>query len=101
MDGGYALLQFYRAHALKRIPRIKFPNRHQKPSGSTSEAQALSSKSDGSLSFFSSSNASTTLGGKASLQPKRTPVTNEEIDAVLGRLKALMIELQSSSKQKI
>jgi len=43
----------------------------------------LSSKSDGSLSFFSSSNASTTLGGKASLQPKRTPVTNEEIDAVL------------------
>ncbi|CAK8570092.1 unnamed protein product [Lathyrus sativus] len=71
------------AHALKRIPRIKFPNRHLKSSGSASEGQALSSTGDGSLSFFSSSNASTTLGGKASLQPKRTPVTNEEIEAVL------------------
>ncbi|KAK2439184.1 hypothetical protein P8452_34724 [Trifolium repens] len=70
-------------HALKRIPRIKFPNRHQKPSGSASETHAVTSKSDGGLSFFSGSNASTTLGGKASLQPKRSPVTNEEIEAVL------------------
>jgi hypothetical protein len=43
----------------------------------------VTSKSDGGLSFFSGSNASTTLGGKASLQPKRSPVTNEEIEAVL------------------
>jgi hypothetical protein len=43
----------------------------------------VTSKSDGGLSFFSGSNASTTLGGKASLQPKRTSVTNEEIEAVL------------------
>nr|AFK41465.1 unknown [Lotus japonicus] len=71
------------AHALKRIPRIKFPNRHSKSSGSASEAPALSSASDASSTFFSSSKASTTLGGKASLQPKRTPVSNEEIEAVL------------------
>ncbi|XP_004503831.1 uncharacterized protein, partial [Cicer arietinum] len=73
------------AHALKRIPRIKFPNRHHKSSGSTSETHVSPSTSGGSLSFFSSSKASTTttLGGKASLQPKRTPVTNEEIEAVL------------------
>ncbi|KAJ1408210.1 hypothetical protein SESBI_23746 [Sesbania bispinosa] len=71
------------AQAMKRIPRIKFPNRHPKPSGSASETQSLSSASDANLSFFSSSQASATLGGKASLQPKRTPVTKEEIEAVL------------------
>jgi len=33
--------------------------------------------------FFSSLKASTAVGGKASLQPKRTPVSNEEIEAIL------------------
>ncbi|KAG2410865.1 uncharacterized protein HKW66_Vig0015300 [Vigna angularis] len=85
--------------ALKRIPRIKFPNRrsnsaasgrtvfpsasHQRFLGSASETQAASSASDANLSFFSSSNASAAVGGKASLQPKRTPVSKEEIEAVL------------------
>ncbi|KAJ7945047.1 ATP synthase subunit beta like [Quillaja saponaria] len=71
------------AQALKRIPRIKFPQRRAKPSGSASETQPSSSASDANLPFFSSSKASTTLGGKASLQPKRTPVSNEEIEAIL------------------
>lgn len=73
------------AQALKRIPRIKFPNRHPNSaaSGSASKTQASSSASDANLSFFSSSNASATVGGKASLQPKRTPVSKEEIEAVL------------------
>ncbi|KAG5061552.1 hypothetical protein AAZX31_01G211100 [Glycine max] len=70
--------------AMKRIPRIKFPQRHPKPSsGSTPETQASSSTTDVSLAFFSSSNASTSVGGKASLQPKRTPVSKEEIEAIL------------------
>ncbi|XP_015896082.1 uncharacterized protein LOC107429842 [Ziziphus jujuba] len=66
------------AQALKRIPRIKFPQRHPKPSGSASEPQSNAAKT-----FFSGSEGSTTLGGKASLQPKRTPVSNEEIEAIL------------------
>ncbi|TKY71027.1 hypothetical protein E2542_SST07322 [Spatholobus suberectus] len=69
--------------AMKRIPRIKFPQRHPKPSGSAHEAQASSSTTDASLAFFSNSKASTPVGGKASLQPKRTPVSNEEIEAIL------------------
>ncbi|XP_014520462.1 uncharacterized protein LOC106777393 [Vigna radiata var. radiata] len=70
-------------HAMKRIPRIKFPQRHPNPSGSAPGAQALSSTTDGSLPSFTSSKAFITLGGKASLQPKRTPLSNEEIEAVL------------------
>ncbi|XP_057450074.1 uncharacterized protein LOC130741247 [Lotus japonicus] len=71
------------AQALKRIPRIKFPNRHGKSSGSAPDKQPSSSATDANLSFFSSSKASTSLGGKASLQPKRTPVSKEEIEAIL------------------
>ncbi|KAK7251426.1 hypothetical protein RIF29_34615 [Crotalaria pallida] len=72
------------AQALKRIPRIKFPQRHPKSSGTASETQASSlAHSDANISFFSSSKASTTVGGKASLQPKRTPVSDEEIEAIL------------------
>ncbi|XP_061361050.1 uncharacterized protein LOC133304974 [Gastrolobium bilobum] len=71
------------AQAMKRIPRIKFPQRHPKPSGSASGTQPSSSASDANLSFFSSSIASGTVAGKASLQPKRTPVSNEEIEAIL------------------
>lgn len=33
--------------------------------------------------FFSSLNAPKTIGGKASSQPKRTPVSNEEMEAIL------------------
>jgi hypothetical protein len=51
--------------------------------GSASQTQSLSSATETNLPFFSSSNTSTSLGGKASLQPKRTHVTNDEIEAVL------------------
>ncbi|KAI9108394.1 hypothetical protein QN277_028387 [Acacia crassicarpa] len=71
------------SQAMKRIPRIKFPQRHPKSSGSASETQASASASDINLPFFSSSKAPSTVGGKASLQPKRTPVSNEEIEAIL------------------
>lgn len=33
--------------------------------------------------FFSNLNTPKTIGGKASLQPKRTPVSNEEMEAIL------------------
>ncbi|CAK9143167.1 unnamed protein product [Ilex paraguariensis] len=69
------------AQAMKRIPRIKFPQRHPKPSGSTSQHHV---GNDAPQSFFSRSTSSNmTVGGKASLQPKRTPVSQEEIDAIL------------------
>ncbi|XP_008239027.1 PREDICTED: uncharacterized protein LOC103337639 isoform X1 [Prunus mume] len=84
------------AQAMKRIPRIKFPQRHPKPSdwicdisktpnGSESRVQAEPLAGDASHTFFSGSKASTTttLGGKASLQPERTPVSKEEIEAIL------------------
>jgi len=44
--------------------------------GSAPETQALSSTSNGNSPLI-------TLGGKASLQPKRNPLSNEEIEAVL------------------
>ncbi|XP_050228848.1 uncharacterized protein LOC126678032 [Mercurialis annua] len=77
------------AQALKRIPLIKFPQRHLKSSpGSASKSQETSSATGGNvdLQFLLSSKASTTattVGGKASLQPKRTPVSNEEIESIL------------------
>lgn len=51
--------------------------------GSASEAQASASATDANVKFFSSSKAPSTVGGKASLQPKRTPVSKEEIEAIL------------------
>ncbi|GMN31569.1 hypothetical protein TIFTF001_003319 [Ficus carica] len=71
------------AQAMKRIPRIKFPQRHPKPSGSESEIQAPAKDGNATQTFFLGLKASTTLGGKASLQPKRTLVSNEEIEAIL------------------
>ncbi|KAL9993279.1 hypothetical protein Hdeb2414_s1054g00976741 [Helianthus debilis subsp. tardiflorus] len=72
------------AQAMKRIPRIKFPQRHSKPSGSATQTQATPAASDVPSTFFSRSAPSDkTLGGKASLQPKRTPMTQEEIDAIM------------------
>ncbi|KAJ4711886.1 Thioredoxin domain-containing protein [Melia azedarach] len=71
------------AQALKRIPRIKFPQRHPKPSDSASQSLVASTSVDIDPSIFSRSKASSTVGGKASLQPKRTPVSNEEIEAIM------------------
>lgn len=56
-------------------------------SGSTaSKIQSVAEDDAAVIAFFSNLRASataTTLGGKASLQPKRTPVSSEEIEAVL------------------
>ncbi|XWS38230.1 hypothetical protein CRYUN_Cryun19dG0113000 [Craigia yunnanensis] len=71
------------AQAMKRIPRIKFPQRHPKPSGSGLQPQSATKTGYGDITFFSSSKAAATVGGKASLQPKRAPVSNEEIEAIL------------------
>ncbi|KAL4336797.1 uncharacterized protein DS421_12g357820 [Arachis hypogaea] len=78
------------SHAMKRIPRIKFPQRHPKSSGSASAAQGLNQTGDAGLAFFSGSNASAPAAGKASLQPKRTPVSKEEIEAILNSPDALI-----------
>ncbi|KAK2966518.1 hypothetical protein RJ640_019047 [Escallonia rubra] len=73
------------AQAMKRIPRIKFPQRHPKPSGSTPQHQTISVAGDAPQTFFSgSASSNVTLGGKASLQPKRTPLSQEEIEAILA-----------------
>ncbi|KAJ0263397.1 Uncharacterized protein HA466_0037620 [Hirschfeldia incana] len=67
-------------HGLKRIPRIKFPQRHFKPSEGTK--QQVENEAD--TFFFSNLNTPTkTIGGKASLQPKRTPVSTQEMEAIL------------------
>lgn len=76
------------AQLIKRIPLIKFPVRHPKPSGSSSQPQVASTAGDPNQVVFSRSNVSgvpsnVALGGKASLQPKRTPMSQEEIDAIL------------------
>ncbi|KAK1324431.1 hypothetical protein QJS10_CPA01g02153 [Acorus calamus] len=70
---------------MKRIPRIKFPQRHPKPSpGSVPPPQASSSAGETQNYFFKSQvPANGGVGGKASLQPKRTPVTDKEIEAVM------------------
>ena len=49
------------------------------------QTQATPVASDVPSTFFSKPAASekASLGGKASLQPKRTPVTQEEIDAIM------------------
>ncbi|KAJ6326613.1 hypothetical protein OIU78_013662 [Salix suchowensis] len=70
--------------AWKRIPRIKFPQRHPaKSSGNGLQPEEALSSGSAYQAFFSSLKASTSAGGKASLQPKRTPVSNEEIEAIL------------------
>ncbi|GAV65768.1 hypothetical protein CFOL_v3_09282 [Cephalotus follicularis] len=71
------------AHLTKRIPRIKFPQRLPKPSGTASQPEAASTAGNTDMAFLSSSKVSSTVGGKASLQPKRTPVSKEEIEAIL------------------
>ncbi|XP_043715312.1 uncharacterized protein LOC122663738 isoform X1 [Telopea speciosissima] len=76
------------AQAMKRIPLIKFPQRHPKPSGSVSQPEAASAAGGVHSTFFSKLGASgaptnTSAGGRASDQPKRTPVSDREIEAIL------------------
>ncbi|KAG5533867.1 hypothetical protein RHGRI_027908 [Rhododendron griersonianum] len=72
--------------AMKRIPRIKFPQRHPKPPASgSSQIQAAEKEWDAqwTMSDVPAAPINTAVGGKASLQPKRTPVSEREIDAIL------------------
>ncbi|KAF4399106.1 hypothetical protein CsatB_002621 [Cannabis sativa] len=73
-------------HLLKRIPRIKFPDRHPKPSSSVSAAETQEATSDRKSAQGSDVRGApheNTLGGKASLQPRRTPVSDKEIEAIM------------------
>ncbi|KAL7214120.1 hypothetical protein ACSBR1_026521 [Camellia fascicularis] len=65
MGGGFQVM--------RRIPSIKFPLRNPKSSASGSAPR----------SDVPAAPTNTAVGGKASLQPKRTPVTDREIEAVL------------------
>ncbi|KAJ8436555.1 hypothetical protein Cgig2_031496 [Carnegiea gigantea] len=71
--------------AMKRIPRIKFPQRRPKPSESSPQPKA-SSTDDALRSFLSrsaSQNNTLSTSGRASEQPQRTPVSKEEMEAIL------------------
>ncbi|KAG0464091.1 hypothetical protein HPP92_019726 [Vanilla planifolia] len=90
--------------AMKRIPRIKFPQRHPKSSSGSAAsssaeqkdmfkfgsppAQPTSASAEETRSYRFRSDvpappAYSAIGGKASLLPKRTPLSKEEIDAIL------------------
>ncbi|PON72097.1 hypothetical protein PanWU01x14_069390 [Parasponia andersonii] len=74
---------------LKRIPRIKFPERHPKTSSSGSASQTQQARSEDTrqkstlTSDVPAPPQNTAVGGKASLQPRRTPVSDREIEAIL------------------
>ncbi|XP_020527780.1 uncharacterized protein LOC18442394 isoform X2 [Amborella trichopoda] len=69
-------------HLMKRIPRIKFPQRHSKspdvPPHEMAQDAKLSSQFNVSLPP-----SNTSVGGKASLQPKRTSLSEKEIEAIM------------------
>ncbi|KAL0331090.1 UNVERIFIED_CONTAM: hypothetical protein Sangu_1654500 [Sesamum angustifolium] len=75
--------------AMKRIPRIKFPQRHLNSSGITRQIEEISARDDVHKNddlvqkFFSRSPSSMSVEGKASDQPKRTPVSQEEIETIM------------------
>ncbi|KAL9237416.1 hypothetical protein vseg_011966 [Gypsophila vaccaria] len=75
---------------MKRIPRIKFPLRHPKSSTSGTESQSKSPSDNVSAHKISTSKSDVPLppnsssgGGKASEQPKRTPLSDKEIEAIM------------------
>ncbi|XP_011001901.1 PREDICTED: uncharacterized protein LOC105109024 isoform X2 [Populus euphratica] len=78
MGGGAAAA----AHVVKRIPRIKFPQRHAKSSSSAASTDTEIHHFIMSSSEVPASPANIAEGGKASLQPRRTPVSEREIEAV-------------------
>ncbi|KAM0944519.1 hypothetical protein DsansV1_C11g0109681 [Dioscorea sansibarensis] len=92
----------FTTQAMKRIPLIKFPQRHPKPSsgafksteqfefsplGSSSKEKTSSPTGQAPSYRFKSdvpaAPSNTAVGGKASLLPKRTPVSEKEIEAIL------------------
>ena len=65
--------------------------------GSTSQTPTSIGVDDQVLFLSLNEKASKTIGGKASLQPKRTPMSNEEIEAILVTYSYLVIALVFSS----
>ncbi|KAK9291543.1 hypothetical protein L1049_019491 [Liquidambar formosana] len=93
--------------AMKRIPRIKFPQRHPKPSasGSTPQSQSASTNRNAHQFFIPKSDVpaaptNTAVGGQASLQPKRTPVSDREIEAILVGWLLLIFGLMVGARRK-
>ncbi|XP_022561222.2 uncharacterized protein LOC111207455 [Brassica napus] len=80
-----------RKQKMKRIPRIKFPQRHSSsssPSTSSGSGPAYGSVAGGKRNVTASSDVPAAPkniadGGKASLQPKRTPVSDKEIESIM------------------
>ncbi|KAG5394330.1 hypothetical protein IGI04_024293 [Brassica rapa subsp. trilocularis] len=80
-----------RKQKMKRIPRIKFPQRHSSsssPSTSSGSGPAQGSGAGGKRNVTASSDVPAAPkniadGGKASLQPKRTPVSDKEIESIM------------------
>ncbi|KAF8089971.1 hypothetical protein N665_0493s0026 [Sinapis alba] len=73
---------------MKRIPRIKFPQRHSSSSTSSGTGPAQGSVTGGKRNVTASSDVPAAPkniadGGKASLQPKRTPVSDKEIESIM------------------
>eukprot|EP01018_Ginkgo_biloba_P036704 Gb_38529 [translate_table: standard] len=72
---------------LKRIPRIKFPSRRP-VQNSSPQSTSPTNEIDGKVTKAPSleiphAPRNTTIGGRASIQPKRTPVSEKEIEAIL------------------
>ncbi|XP_020413644.1 uncharacterized protein LOC109947579 isoform X2 [Prunus persica] len=61
-------------HILKRIARIKFPQRHPKSSTSGSTCSQAQHETESIESDVPAPPKNAAAGGKASLQPERTPV---------------------------
>ncbi|XP_010550524.2 PREDICTED: uncharacterized protein LOC104821369 isoform X2 [Tarenaya hassleriana] len=77
---------------MKRIPRIRFPQRHSKSSSSPPSSGGSSGSpaavEDRRRNVTASSEVpappkNTAVGGKASVQPKRTPLSDKEIEAIM------------------
>ncbi|XP_019089909.1 PREDICTED: uncharacterized protein LOC109128294 [Camelina sativa] len=70
---------------MKRIPRIKFPQRHSISSGSGPAPGSVTGvkKNVTASSDVPAAPKNTADGGKASLQPKRTPVSDKEIESIM------------------
>ncbi|KFK27701.1 hypothetical protein AALP_AA8G417100 [Arabis alpina] len=69
---------------MKRIPRIKFPQRHSSSgSGPAPGTVTAGKKNVTASSDVPAAPKNTADGGKASLQPKRTPVSDKEIESIM------------------
>ncbi|KAK4797322.1 hypothetical protein SAY86_029648 [Trapa natans] len=68
---------------VRRIPRIRFPQRHPKTSSGSASGTADAKNISVPMSDVPAAPSNMAVGGKATLQPKRTPVSDREIEAIL------------------